>query len=274
MRNAKTNRKAAKHLSKVSKVTRTPKGGEMMKVQSSVAVQVDKEPTPENLLALAINAGRSMEEIKALIELRNDEIKRIARLKFIDAKKAFQKMCPPVRKNRTVEFDHKKDDGKTEYSFAELAEITETIREAADLNGFTYDWKTRYEGKNIFVTCILSHAGGHTESDEMKGEADSSGKKSVIQADASTISYLRRYTLMGVLGLSARGDDRDGRGTPMPQGGGGTVVDDWALLHKPTTKEFNDALGRVSRKEITVGDVEAIYRLTDEQLDSLKTAAQ
>jgi hypothetical protein len=44
----------------------------------------------------------------------------------------------------------------------------------------------------------------------MSAPADKSGGKNDIQAMASTVTYLRRYTLTGALGITTGNDDNDG----------------------------------------------------------------
>jgi hypothetical protein len=64
----------------------------------------------------------------------------------------------------------------------------------------------------------------------MGGPPDSSGAKNAIQGRASTVSYLERYTLKAILGVSEQEDDDDA---------GGGAADDSALL-----AEFQAAAGR------------------------------
>ena len=44
----------------------------------------------------------------------------------------------------------------------------------------------------------------------MGGPPDAGGAKNAIQARASTVSYLERYTLKAILGISEQEDDNDG----------------------------------------------------------------
>jgi hypothetical protein len=44
----------------------------------------------------------------------------------------------------------------------------------------------------------------------MSAPPDTSGAKNVIQAKASTVTYLRRYTLLGAVGMAAGMPDSDG----------------------------------------------------------------
>jgi hypothetical protein len=59
----------------------------------------------------------------------------------------------------------------------------------------------------IAVTCTLKHVLGHSESVSIDGPPDAGGAKNAIQARASTITYLERYTLKAVCGIAEQGDD-------------------------------------------------------------------
>ena len=59
-------------------------------------------------------------------------------------------------------------------------------------------------------TYDLRHVGGHEESVSMGGPPDNGGAKNAIQARASTKTYLERYTLKAITGLSEQDDDTDG----------------------------------------------------------------
>ena len=60
------------------------------------------------------------------------------------------------------------------------------------------------------MTFTLKNIGGHSESVSMGGPPDSGGAKNKIQERASTVTYLERYTLKAILGLSEQDDDTDG----------------------------------------------------------------
>jgi hypothetical protein len=50
----------------------------------------------------------------------------------------------------------------------------------------------------------------------MGGPPDAGGAKNAIQARASTISYLERYTLKAICGVAEGGEDDDGNGGREP----------------------------------------------------------
>jgi len=75
----------------------------------------------------------------------------------------------------------------------------------------TKNWKIFDEAGKIKVVCIITHTSGHSESTEMQADADMSGAKNPIQGKGSAIEYMKRYTLVGALGLTTTDSDIDGR---------------------------------------------------------------
>jgi hypothetical protein len=99
---------------------------------------------------------------------------------------------------------------KVEYSHASLANVTEKINAGLGKNGLSAGWNTVQKDGNITVTCTITHSLGHSESTSLTAGADNSGSKNSIQAIASTISYLERYTLLALTGLATADMDDDG----------------------------------------------------------------
>ena len=125
-----------------------------------------------------------------------------------------------------AKFKHKQGDGVTEYDFARLEDISEIIKPYLMKYGLSYHYNESMEEKGIIcVECVVSHALGHQESNSMRSIQDTSGSKNPIQAVGSTISYLRRYTLTGGLGIVTAISDDDGNsvdsesGSPSQNGG-------------------------------------------------------
>jgi enoyl-[acyl-carrier-protein] reductase (NADH) len=56
---------------------------------------------------------------------------------------------------------------------------------------------------------VITHEQGHSETTSLSAGADDSGKKNNIQAIASTVSYLERYTFLAATGLTAKDMDDD-----------------------------------------------------------------
>lgn len=166
------------------------------------------ENGPQNLIALAIEKGSSIEQLEKLLALkaRYDEIE--ANKSFIAAMSNFQKEVPAIEKKKLVNYPSSKG-GMVTYKYAELGEIDETIKEAMAANGLSKRWEITEEGDKLICTCIISHIDGHKELTSMSSIKDTTGGKNEIQSRASAISYLQRYTLIGALGLTTASEDDD-----------------------------------------------------------------
>jgi hypothetical protein len=117
----------------------------------------------------------------------------------------FQIECPDLRKTKEVSF------GDTKYFYAPLSDIDRQIKKTLKDHGLTKRWEIDDKGEQIRVICIITHVDGHCEKTEMCANPDTSGKKNPIQARASAIAYMQRYTLIGALGITTADTDMDGR---------------------------------------------------------------
>ncbi len=232
--------------------------------------------SPAVLLSIAVEKGRSLEEIGKLMDLQDRweakmalEAARIAKSEFVAAKGKFQFEVPRLIKKTNVKYPTKKEDQKVEYSYAELGDISESIKESAFKNGLTYDWKIVDTGKEIEVTCILSHIGGHETTTTMKNAYDISGGKTEMHAKASTISYLQRYTLVAILGLTTASQDDDGRGNKVF-----TKHEEVSDIPSVTTEQFGPLMSSVMSGKMTVDKIKEMRTLTDNQEKALQVAEE
>lgn len=162
------------------------------------------------LMQMAIERGASPEEIKALMDMRRELQAEQAACAFREAKAGFLSAIPMIKKSKVAKFPTK-NGGEMSYNYASIDDIVESIKPHLVEFGLSYHWEQRIEEGVIVVKCVLTHKGGHQESMYMHGMLDNSGSKNAIQAVASTSTYLRRYTLTGILGIATADPDLDGR---------------------------------------------------------------
>ena len=153
-------------------------------------------------------------KLKELLAVKKEWEADEARKAFVVALNAFKADPPQVLKDASVAFETQRG-GKTGYKHAALDKASEIIGAALAKHGISHRWNVE-QGERIKVTCILTHALGHSESVTMEAALDTSGSKNNIQALGSTVSYLQRYTLFAASGIAPKNVDDDGRG-------GGTV---------------------------------------------------
>jgi hypothetical protein len=180
--------------------------------QQFAAAQVSTTPTSYmDMIANAVTSGASIEALERLMALKERHDKEVARQAFQAALAEFQEECPDIRKTKKVEFTSQKTSQTTSYHYAPLPDIDRQIKPLMKKHGFTKRWEYKSNGSKIKVTCILTHTGGHSEQTEMEGDADMSGAKNAIQGQGSAITFMKRYTLEGALGLTTADQDIDGR---------------------------------------------------------------
>lgn len=183
-----------------------------------VPVPVMPGASPMTLLHTAVQRGASIEEITQLRALYE-------RVEADEARKAFNLAFSQFKAEAVVVLKKKRVDagplaGK---SYAELYSVVNAVTPALSKHGLGASWKLTKDDKDwIEVTCTLKHSLGHSESVSMGGPPDTGGAKSPMQARASTLTYLERYTLKAICGVSEQGDDTDGSGRkevePDPEG--------------------------------------------------------
>jgi hypothetical protein len=187
--------------------------------------------TPADLLRMAIERGVDVSSLEKLMDMN-------FRFEAAQAKRqSDEAMCGfkaeeslKIIKSRTVKVEGK-NGGGYEYKFPPLAECCEIIVPLLSKHCISHRWDVQQTEVMISVTCILTHVSGHVEECTISGPPDLTGGKNQVQAIASTISYLERYTLLAVTGLAA---------SDMPQG-----ERDEILAHNPfanlSGKEFEEA---------------------------------
>lgn len=185
-------------------------------------VAIREPATTANLLAIAVERGADVDQLGKLMDLHERHEREQARRAYFAAKTEFQRICPTIIKDREVKY------GNTAYKHASLSGIANQIREPLSQCRLSYRWDIQDTPEELRVTCILSHEDGHSESNSMGAAPDDSGAKNVIQQRASTVTYLQRYTLIGVLGLSSANEDDDGKSA--------------GALNVETLREHNEAL--------------------------------
>lgn len=132
-----------------------------------------------------------------------------SKLSFLGAMAKAQEKPPRIVKTQTTSFAGRSG-GHVGYRYEDLAEIVAVVLPWLATHGFSVRWDLSQPEGGVAVTCHLSHAGGHSESAQLVSIPDESGKKNTLQQIGSTITYLRRYTLLAITGLAAERDDDDG----------------------------------------------------------------
>jgi hypothetical protein len=96
--------------------------------------------------------------------------------------------------------------------YTSLANLVNTVNRSLAAHALTARWTHSQEGGMIGVTCVLSHAAGHSEEVTLHGPPDDSGAKNNLQKIKSTLTYLKAATFEAVTGIASREGNEDDDG--------------------------------------------------------------
>jgi len=181
------------------------------KAEETTEVEEAKEVralTPMELMEQAIEKGADADQLTKLMDLQERWEKRQAEKAYTAAMSAFKADPPELYRDKHVSYEAKGQ--TTSYSHVSLEYAAKVIGDALLRHDLSHRWETgRDENGGTSVSCIITHAEGHSESCSLVAPADTSGGKNNVQAIGSTVTYLQRYTLLALTGLAVKGMDDD-----------------------------------------------------------------
>jgi hypothetical protein len=214
--------------------------------------------TPLSMIQLALQQGASVEILRDLFQLKKEVEADEARKAYDMAFAAFKSESIRIVKN--IEVTAGPLNGK---KYADLLAVVEALTGKLSAHGLSSSWKiTKDDPQWLEVTCTIRHERGHSESVSMGGPPDAGGAKNAIQARASTVTYLQRYTLLAATGMAAGGTDTDGRA---PQKD--ALPDDKSIPLQEAIKyardmaELKEAFKKAYKMAVTVEDQKAFSSL-------------
>lgn len=178
--------------------------------QTAVAAPTDPAPagSPMAMAIAALQSGMTAEQIGQMMDLQDRYNANQAKKLFDEAFAAFKAEAVSIRKGKETT-----NGPLAGRKYAVLDDVVRAVTPALSRHGLSSSWKLTVDDKDwMEVTCYLRHVGGHQESVSMGGPPDDGAGRNKIQARASTKTYLERYTLKAITGLSERDDDDDGAG--------------------------------------------------------------
>lgn len=165
--------------------------------------------TPMDMIRIAVQQNADLDKVSKLMDLQERWEKNEARKAFNEAFAKFKAEAVSVIKNKTVTGGPLS--GKT---YAELFSVVDAVTPVLSRHGLAASWHMSKDEKDwLEVTCTLKHVLGHSEAVSMGGPPDTGGAKNAIQARASAVSYLQRYTLKAICGVAEKDDDTNGGGS-------------------------------------------------------------
>lgn len=177
---------------------------------NNVVVREETQPavTPMQMINLAVSQGADIDKLEKLMQLQIRWEENEARKAYHVAFSAFKAEAVEVIKSTGITDGPLK--GK---KYADLATAVDAATPALSQHGLSATWKITKDEKDwIECRCTITHVAGHSESTSFGGPPDAGGAKNAMQARASTLNYLQRYTFLAVTGLAAKYQDDDGNG--------------------------------------------------------------
>lgn len=184
-------------------------------VDSKNAIKQQKNPARVGeinalyLIDRAIENNIDIEKFEKLISLAQMLEREKAKRDFYESFSKFQSSIPTIFKNSEVNMGY----GKPKYNYATLSDIITSIQKPLGEANLSFRWEISNNNDIITVTCILSHSGGYELQTSIQAGKDATPGKSNVQAIASTITYLKRYTLISLLGIGTADPDDDAQAT-------------------------------------------------------------
>jgi len=162
--------------------------------------------SPAEMIRLAVERGADLEKLEKVMALQERYEAVQAKKAYNEAMSAFKANPPQIDKDRQVAY------GNTKYKHASLYNVTQKINAELSKYGLSASWTMMQNNGSISVTCRITHRFGHSEETTLSAPPDKSGSMNAIQSIGSTITYLERYTLLALTGLSTFDQDDDGMG--------------------------------------------------------------
>ena len=207
---------------------------------------VSKEANSYDILMRAIELNVDLDAFEKLVNLVEKVQIDKAKREFYEAFAKFQSQVPPILKSSEVNMGA----GRPRYNYASLYDIISKIQKPLGDNHLSYRWDVKNDDVMIEVTCILSHKGGYELQTSIAAPRDSSPGKSTVQAIASTITYLKRYTLISLLGIGTADPDDDAVST---------IPDNQKIIDKKEDK--SDLLAEIKDKLDHCNDEETVKKI-------------
>ncbi len=214
-------------------------------------------------IVAAFTAGGAPTDPKMLADLlavQKDWEANEARKAYAQALVALKRDLPAIIGHDSV-VDFTSSKGRTYYTHTSLAGVMAAVTSHLSDHGFSLNWVPSTPDNNkITVVCRLTHSGGHFEEATLTGPADAGSGRNALQAVASSITYLQRYSALSLLGI-ATADMKE----PEPEGSNENTIDYERNLAAVTklakfgkTREDAENFLTKSVKDWTVGDLQRL----------------
>lgn len=168
------------------------------------------------------------------------------------------------------------------YNYADLSSVLNLLRPALKRHGLSIAQPVSGDSGSVTLTTMLLHSSGQFIDSSISIAIDVSNKRmNSLQAAGSTITYLRRYVLMSLIGLAATDDDGDSGGEYIDRSRQAKTIvplslpsiseaDRNALIIKLIAHSLEDGPAQgIINKALTHYQVDEIEKMTSVQLQTV-----
>lgn len=175
-----------------------------------LAIPQEVQSSPMGLMLQAMAQGAQPEQLEKMMELQERWEANEARKAFNLAMADFRQESEHLLIAKTSHVNYQGKGAATDYHHAPLSEVVKIVSPVLARHGLSFRWRTEQQNGQIRVTCVITHRDGHSEETSLEAAPDQTGGKNPVQAIGSTTTYLQRYTLKAICGVSEAEDDTDG----------------------------------------------------------------
>ena len=161
-------------------------------------------PDPMQILAGAIQSGKSPAELSEFMDFVERWQKNEAASKFADKLAAFQNECPQIRKSRQINLG-----GGQGPLYASLDDIMQQIQPLLAKHGLSVTFTAAITQDGLLRAVCKVRSGTHVEENEITLPVPSAMKVNATQQMGAAMSYAKRYALCAALNIVVTDEDRD-----------------------------------------------------------------
>lgn len=169
------------------------------------------DPMVSMIERVALDPNADISKLERMLEMKERMESKAAEQAFNDAFARCQREIPTVLKNKRNQ--------QTNSNYADLAAVEAAVMPTVNAYGFSMRFfpTTSPVDGHYGVDCVVSHAGGHSETHHADVPADATGlkgnsNKTATHAFGSTMSYGRRYLLCMIWNIATADNDGNGSG--------------------------------------------------------------
>lgn len=170
------------------------------------SIEVKKEETSvDTFISQAIAGNLPVETMEKLFVLKEKYEAGRAKEAFTKAMASFQKACPIIEKKNPV----KNKNGNVVYHFADLGTIVAQVKTPLAENNLSYEFITEDKDKFLNVTCIVTHALGHSKQSSFQIPIGTEAYMTDAQKYGARLTFAKRYAFCNALGILTADEDVD-----------------------------------------------------------------